>query len=798
MELYRVLRVSIYLLVASGAFAIGVAEDSPWLLVAVFVFGLIAYFTVDSRRIQPVRMELAGAMAFALLVWTLLPLRNPEGWSKELLPAFAHFLCAIQVLLFFTAFRGPMLLAFCGSTLAVLVISGVIKQDVSLLGRLICFVSLTSWTLFIHSLWCAREAFNARNAARSPSPRPSGKETAAGITHSGETKAEPSKEVEVSHGPEARATNILSERAFWQELAMTGVISIACLLLGLFLFLAAPRLNDRLAIWIAPWKPDPKKNDPKPVIDQPVPGSGSIIGIETGASDATSVEIGDLGAIEENQSTAVTAKFDSLPAEFATDTGRILLRSQVFSVYNCADKKWIIPDVVSHSKDPSVDILDPTVPDKVLTPRPEVKQIIRHLDGSPTKVFMAVGTIRTINTKLVDQDSEGALTASEKDHLDQAELRTQAFFHDRDLPANARAEHPDVQRYVRQLCVTSGAEQSLRNKALSITEHYSTPLKKIRAIISYLQNPKNCGYTLKLNEIHPARDPVERFLLHPDARERRGHCGYFATAFVALCRLSGIPARLAKGYTCDYPANNGEPVELRFKNANAHCWGEVYFKGYGWVPFDPTPSEPSPEEVTSAKTPAPLPEIKSDNKPPTGPTEGFVESTWNKFIHFTTVDQRRAYQAAISLIKSKAEDAGEVLIGGSNTGWIGAALAWLGVTAALAWLFHIYRKRGGSRTAIANYGTRRARAAVAFYNDLLQVLSRRGFQRRPGQTPREFADYVVKRGGNAFSPVLTVTEIFETVRYGDVEISQEDFNSLQKSLDSLRELTFVLTPQGSK
>ncbi len=87
--------------------------------------------------------------------------------------------------------------------------------------------------------------------------------------------------------------------------------------------------------------------------------------------------------------------------------------------------------------------------------------------------------------------------------------------------------------------------------------------------------------------------------------------------------------------------------------------------------------------------------------------------------------------------------------------------------------------------------TRDHGTAEAFYNDLLQVLSRRGFVRRPGQTPREFADFVVRRGGEAFQPVLVVTSVFEQVRYGGVEISQDDFNQLQTALDKLRELAFV-------
>ena len=38
---------------------------------------------------------------------------------------------------------------------------------------------------------------------------------------------------------------------------------------------------------------------------------------------------------------------------------------------------------------------------------------------------------------------------------------------------------------------------------------------------------------------------------------------------------------------------------------------------------------------------------------------------------------------------------------------------------------------------------------------------------------------------------MGVTEVFEGVRYGGREISQEEFNRLQEALDNLRELTFV-------
>jgi hypothetical protein len=69
--------------------------------------------------------------------------------------------------------------------------------------------------------------------------------------------------------------------------------------------------------------------------------------------------------------------------------------------------------------------------------------------------------------------------------------------------------------------------------------------------------------------------------------------------------------------------------------------------------------------------------------------------------------------------------------------------------------------------------------------------------RQPGQTPREFAELVLKRGGDPFKPVMIVTEIFEAVRYGGAELSQDEFNRLQNALDTLRELTFLPGKAGS-
>ena len=54
-----------------------------------------------------------------------------------------------------------------------------------------------------------------------------------------------------------------------------------------------------------------------------------------------------------------------------------------------------------------------------------------------------------------------------------------------------------------------------------------------------------------------------------------------------LARLLGIPSRVAYGFTSGAP--NGDE-HWRVTTHDAHAWPELYFQGYGWLRFEPTPS----------------------------------------------------------------------------------------------------------------------------------------------------------------------------------------------------------------
>jgi len=67
-------------------------------------------------------------------------------------------------------------------------------------------------------------------------------------------------------------------------------------------------------------------------------------------------------------------------------------------------------------------------------------------------------------------------------------------------------------------------------------------------------------------------------------RNREGVCDELTNLFIAMNRALGIPAKFISGvaYT------NAEDFEEGF---GPHGWAEVYFPGYGWVPFDVTYGE---------------------------------------------------------------------------------------------------------------------------------------------------------------------------------------------------------------
>ena len=72
------------------------------------------------------------------------------------------------------------------------------------------------------------------------------------------------------------------------------------------------------------------------------------------------------------------------------------------------------------------------------------------------------------------------------------------------------------------------------------------------------------------------------------ATYKKGFCQYYATTMAVILRDLGVPTRIAQGFLPGSRDRNTATETILF--SNAHAWVEVYFPGYGWLPFDPTGS----------------------------------------------------------------------------------------------------------------------------------------------------------------------------------------------------------------
>jgi len=244
-----------------------------------------------------------------------------------------------------------------------------------------------------------------------------------------------------------------------------------------------------------------------------------------------------------------------------------------------------------------------------------------------------------------------------------------------------------------------------------------TPYAQARAIEAFLhQYP----YTLDLPTPPVEVDIVDYFLFN----RQEGFCDYFASAMVVMSRAVGLPARLGVGFLQQPPDDAGVQT---VRQINAHSWAEVYFAGYGWVEFEPTPG-------FASTAPAPA----SDS--PTSPV-----ATYEPPQFANVAVPRRAPQR--------------------ETPWL--ALFGLAALALVGW------RLWGRRVMAARRAPRPALDAVQLaFAELQTGAAAAGFPYRPGQTPDEFGGGLAAHlaedvDGAALRPAVErLTHLYTSRQYG--------------------------------
>jgi len=140
----------------------------------------------------------------------------------------------------------------------------------------------------------------------------------------------------------------------------------------------------------------------------------------------------------------------------------------------------------------------------------------------------------------------------------------------------------------RETALPADRNPRTRELAANLREHAPTDIGFVRAVIELFHTG---GFEYSLTPPKLDLDSVDDFLF----RTRTGFCGHCASAFVALMRAGGIPARVVTGYQ----GGEWNPVGGYFvvRQSDAHAWAEIWVDGHGWRRVDPT-GIVAPERLT--------------------------------------------------------------------------------------------------------------------------------------------------------------------------------------------------------
>ncbi|MFL6023471.1 MAG: DUF3488 and DUF4129 domain-containing transglutaminase family protein [Marmoricola sp.] len=165
--------------------------------------------------------------------------------------------------------------------------------------------------------------------------------------------------------------------------------------------------------------------------------------------------------------------------------------------------------------------------------------------------------------------------------------------------------------------------------ARAVTAAGRTDYAKVVLLQDWFRNDGGFRYSLDPGP-GDGMSQLERFITD----EKVGYCEQFAAAMAVMTRALGIPARVVVGFLSPEKVAEDRYV---YTSDDLHAWPEVYFRGSGWVRFEPTPSartgtapswtrgnvqtKPTSSPSPTTATPSPVP------KPTKKPTETTTSST---------------------------------------------------------------------------------------------------------------------------------------------------------------------------
>lgn len=269
----------------------------------------------------------------------------------------------------------------------------------------------------------------------------------------------------------------------------------------------------------------------------------------------------------------------------------------------------------------------------------------------------------------------------------------------------------------------------VRDLAFKVTAAAKTPYEKARAIEQYLM------YEYKYTLTPPISRPYD-FIDYFLFVSRRGFCHHFAGSMVIMCRAIGLPTRLASGYLRG-EEDKADSDLYTVREKDAHVWPEVYFRGAGWVAFEPTP--PEPEETST-------------------------------------------FQKAWETISKTGKSYGVSGYGFIREYWLSLALA----LAGLLLLGGLGKQQARSRYLRAYRGADPETRIVRAYLRMRRLLAERGATDAGSLTPREFLAQLPPELAHLRQEAGVLTENYLQARFGRTPASTDQSTAAEETLAAMQ------------
>ena len=318
--------------------------------------------------------------------------------------------------------------------------------------------------------------------------------------------------------------------------------------------------------------------------------------------------------------------------------------------------------------------------------------------------------------------------------------------------------------YAKYLQLPDNFSERIRNLALAVTEGAGNNYDRARAIEQYLA--ENMAYTYTPPEVPEGREFADFFIF--DSKE--GYCTHYATAMVLMARSIGIPARYVEGYRlAEKP--EGEKA-FKVTNEHAHAWVEVYFEGFGWLPFEPSSIYNEEFYINSEPIPG-YDDIKPVTPPQPSPSRPSVSANNNTYSNAysratTRKPEEQNYQNNYKPPKSENKKARLWL---KVLGYLGIILL---AVFAIAGLFYFNDRRVKNRMLKASMLEPRE-SILYLYKYYIKLFSLLGLSLNDNETALEYCRRL-DENETLFEGLglKEITNAFIKARYSETEPSNQD------------------------